>query len=72
MLASAAYGLYPYVLPATTGEGRALTVMNAAAAEHGLRIGLAWWIPGMLLATGYIIYAYHSFAGKVRSEGDEY
>jgi cytochrome d ubiquinol oxidase subunit II len=70
MLASAAYGLDPYVLPATTGESRALTVMNAAAAEHGLRVGLAWWIPGMLLATGYVIYVYRSFAGKVRSEGN--
>jgi cytochrome d ubiquinol oxidase subunit II len=72
MLASASYGLYPYVLPATTGESRALTVMNAAAAAHGLRIALAWWIPGMLLATGYFVYLYRSFAGKVRSEGDEY
>jgi cytochrome bd-type quinol oxidase subunit 2 len=49
MLASAAYGLYPYVLPATTGDSRALTVMNAAAPEPGLRVALAWWIPGMLL-----------------------
>jgi cytochrome d ubiquinol oxidase subunit II len=72
MLASAAYGLYPYVLPATAGESRALTVMNAAAAAHGLRIALAWWIPGMLLATGYFVYLYRNFAGKVRSEGDEY
>jgi cytochrome d ubiquinol oxidase subunit II len=72
MLATAAYGLYPYVLPATTGESRALTVMNAAAAEPGLRIGLGWWIPGMLLATGYFIYVYRSFAGKVRPEGNRH
>jgi cytochrome d ubiquinol oxidase subunit II len=70
MLASAAYGLYPYVLPATTGDSRALTVMNAAAPEHGLRVGLAWWIPGMLLVTAYFVYVYRSFAGKVSAEGE--
>jgi len=70
MLASAAYGLYPYVLPATTGDSRALTVMNAAASEYGLRVGLAWWIPGMLLVMAYFVYVYRSFAGKVPPEGE--
>jgi cytochrome bd-type quinol oxidase subunit 2 len=27
---------------------------------------LAWWIIGMVLVTGYTIYVYRSFAGKVK------
>jgi cytochrome bd-type quinol oxidase subunit 2 len=33
-----------------------------------LRIGLIWWLIGMALATGYTVYAYRSFAGKVKTE----
>jgi cytochrome d ubiquinol oxidase subunit II len=47
MLTSAAHGLYPYVLPAVNDPARGLTVFAAAAPEHGLRIGMMWWIPGM-------------------------
>jgi hypothetical protein len=25
-----------------------------------------WFIPGMLLATGYFVYTYRSFSGKVK------
>jgi cytochrome bd-type quinol oxidase subunit 2 len=45
-----------------------LTVYNAAAAPYGLKVGLAWFIPGMLLTTGYFVYTYRSFAGKVALE----
>jgi cytochrome d ubiquinol oxidase subunit II len=62
MLTSAAAGLYPYVLPANTDPALGLTIENAAAPTYGLRIGLAWFIPGMLLAAGYFVYTYrHSF-----------
>ena len=40
---------------------------NGAAAEYGLKVGLAWFIPGMLLVTGYFVFVYRNFAGKVRS-----
>ena len=65
MLTSAAFGLYPYVLPSTTDPSRGLTVHNAAAPAAGLRIGLAWWIPGMMLVAGYFVFTYRRFAGKV-------
>lgn len=68
MLTSAAFGLYPYVLPATTGAEFGLTIYNTAAAEYGLKVGLAWWIPGMVLVAGYFIFTYKRFAGKVRLE----
>ena len=41
-------------------------MQNAAAPQHGLEIGLVWFIPGIALAIGYFIYTYRSFAGKVR------
>lgn len=72
LLASAAFGLYPYVLPSTADPAHALTVHNAAAAPHGLRVGLGWWIPGILLACGYFFFAYRHFAGKARLEGEGY
>jgi hypothetical protein len=30
-----------------------VTAQNAAAGEHGLRIGLVWWSLGMALAVSY-------------------
>jgi cytochrome d ubiquinol oxidase subunit II len=66
MLTSAAYGMFPYVLPARGTASDGLTVYNAAAGQYGLQIGLIWWIPGMLLVIGYFIFTYRQLAGKVR------
>ena len=65
MLTSATFGLFPYVLPSNLEPEAGLTVSNAAAASYGLYIGLAWWIPGMLLAGVYSVFVYRHFAGKV-------
>jgi cytochrome d ubiquinol oxidase subunit II len=70
MLTSAASGLYPYVLPAATNPAYGLTVFSARGPEHGLRVGLIWWIFGMALATGYFVFTYRRFAGKVTVSGD--
>jgi cytochrome d ubiquinol oxidase subunit II len=72
MLTSAAFGVYPYVLPSNTDPRLGLTVGNAAAAHYGLKVGLAWFIPGILLAAGYFVYIYRSFAGKVSLEEEGY
>ena len=72
MLSSAAFGLYPYVLPSRAEPQFGLTVANAAAGAYGLRIGLAWWIPGTVLATGYFAFVYRRFAGKVRLHSEGY
>jgi cytochrome d ubiquinol oxidase subunit II len=66
MLTSAAFGLYPNVLPSNRDPALSLTVLNAAAAPYGLRVGLMWFVPGMLLTATYFVYSYRSFAGKVR------
>lgn len=65
MLTSAAFGVFPYVLPSNDLPETGLTVTNSAAAEYGLYIGLAWWIPGMLLAALYSVFVYRSFRGKL-------
>jgi cytochrome d ubiquinol oxidase subunit II len=71
MLASVAFGLHPYVLPASTNPAFGLTIQNAKAADYGLRIGLIWWVIGMALATAYSVFSYRRFAGKVTSSAEE-
>jgi cytochrome d ubiquinol oxidase subunit II len=64
MLASVVFGVYPMVLPARNPI-YSLTVHNAKAADYGLKVGLAWWLIGMVLAAIYFTNVYRSFAGKV-------
>ena len=65
MLTSAVFGVFPYVLPSNNSPDAGLTVSNTAAAEYGLYVGLAWWIPGMALALLYSVFVYRHFRGKV-------
>jgi cytochrome bd ubiquinol oxidase subunit II len=64
MLTSAAFGLYPDVLPAVN-PAYSLTIQNASASPYGQAVGLAWWIIGMALAIVYFILTYRLFWGKV-------
>jgi cytochrome d ubiquinol oxidase subunit II len=50
MLAGACWGLYPTLLPATTGDDRSITLAGALSGPHTLAVGLAWWLFGMALA----------------------
>jgi cytochrome d ubiquinol oxidase subunit II len=70
MMTSAAFGVYPYVLPASRGTQHGLTLFDAAAAPYGLRVGLIWWTIGMALVSVYFVFVYHRFGGKVK-EGAE-
>lgn len=70
MLASAAFGLYPYVLPALGDPALGLTAHGAAAGAYGLRIGLVWWLVGMALVAVYFTFVYRHFAGRVALDGD--
>ncbi|HEX8836509.1 MAG TPA: cytochrome d ubiquinol oxidase subunit II [Candidatus Acidoferrum sp.] len=69
MLTSVVFGVYPMVLPARNPR-YSLTVTNAKAGNYGLKIGLVWWILGIILAAGYFTYVYRSFAGKVTIDKD--
>jgi cytochrome d ubiquinol oxidase subunit II len=65
MLAGACWGLYPTLLPATTGADRDITLVKAISGPHTLAVGLAWWSIGMALAIGYEVFVYSKFRGKV-------
>jgi cytochrome d ubiquinol oxidase subunit II len=70
MLAGACWGLYPTLLPATTGTDRDITLAGAISGPHTLAVGLVWWGFGMVLALGYIIFVYSKFRGKVDLHAD--
>jgi cytochrome d ubiquinol oxidase subunit II len=65
MLAGACWGLYPTLLPATTGADRDITLIRAISSPHTLAVGLAWWLFGMALAVAYVVFVYSKFRGKV-------
>jgi cytochrome d ubiquinol oxidase subunit II len=66
MLVTVAFSVFPYVLPASTDPALGLTLGHAAAEPYALKVGLAWWIPGMVLVAAYFFFVYRQFAGKVR------
>src|SRR6201987_2237199 len=65
MLAGACWGVYPTLLPASTGADRDITLARALSGPHTLSVGLAWWLFGMTLALAYIVFVYSRFKGKV-------
>jgi cytochrome d ubiquinol oxidase subunit II len=71
MLTSVVFGVYPMVLPARNPV-YSLTVAGVKAGAYGLKIGLVWWVIGMILAAGYFTFVYRSFAGKVVVKKDSH
>jgi cytochrome d ubiquinol oxidase subunit II len=71
MLASAAVGIYPMVLPAVN-PANSLTISNASSSLYGQTVGLVWWVIGMILAAIYFVFVYRLFWGKVRPTGEGY
>ncbi len=72
MLGALVAGVYPLVLPALGDISRSLDIYNASAPVSGLRIGLMWWIPGMIIVLAYSSWVYRVHAGKVPAEGGPY
>lgn len=72
MLAGACWGLYPVLLPATTGADRNITLERAISGPHTLAVGLAWWLFGMALAVTYVVFVYSRFKGKAEVVADEH
>ena len=68
MLAGACWGLYPTLLPATSGAANDITLSRAISGPHTLAVGLVWWAFGMTLAIGYAVFVYSRFKGKVDLE----
>jgi len=72
MLAGACWGVYPVLLPATTGAANDITLSRALSGPHTLAVGLAWWLFGMALAVGYVVFVYSKFRGKVDAAADSH
>lgn len=72
MLTSAVFGIFPYLLPSSTNPELGLSVYNVATSEYGMKVGLFWWIPGIILVTAYFTYTYRRFSGKVNLEETGY
>jgi len=72
MLVGAAIGLYPRLLPATTGTANDITIAKALSGPHTLHVGLIWWAFGMCLAAAYFIVVYRMFRGKVSLQSGGY
>ncbi len=72
MLSSAAFSLYPLVLPAVN-QAHSLTIYNSSSSQYGLTVGLIWWSAGIVLAVIYFVTTYRRFRGKVKAlPGQEY
>jgi cytochrome d ubiquinol oxidase subunit II len=72
MLVGAAISLYQRLLPSSNDLGRDITVQNALSGPYALRVGLAWWAFGMVLALVYFVVVYRMFRGKVTLDGGGY
>jgi cytochrome bd ubiquinol oxidase subunit II len=72
MLAGAAAGLFPVLLPAVGNQGQDITVVRALAGPHVLRVGIVWWSLGILLAVLYFGILYWLFRGKVEQQAGGY
>ncbi len=68
LLALTAGALYPLILPSTVDARYSLDVAGSANTDRGLAIGLAWWIPAVVLAIGYFVFLFRSFRGKVSAD----
>jgi cytochrome bd ubiquinol oxidase subunit II len=68
LLCTAAFGIFPNVLPSNGDPRLSLTIYNSSASAYGLSTALKWWIPGMLLVMTYFFVVYRYFAGKVHAD----
>jgi cytochrome bd ubiquinol oxidase subunit II len=67
MLAAAAFGHYPYLLPAIGDSQISLTIFDASTSSSGLSIALSWFIPGTILVLAYFVFAYRHLLSRTDS-----
>jgi cytochrome bd ubiquinol oxidase subunit II len=72
MMASTAFGLFPYVLPSSKDPAHGLTVYNTITGSYGLSVGIIWWTIGIVIALGYFTFLFYSFRGKVKVHAGGY
>lgn len=62
-------GVYPSLLPTTTGADRDITLDHALSGRRTLSVGLVSWSFGMVLA---VVFVYSRFRGMVDSIAEEH
>ena len=72
MLVGACTGLFPTVLPSSISPDGDITIAKALSGPYALRVGLFWWMPGILIALGYFTVTYWMFRGKVTADDEGY
>ena len=72
MIALAAVGLFPRMVPSSTDLAYSLTIHNASSTNRTLAVMLVITLLGMPLVVGYTIYIYRVFKGKVILTEDSY
>jgi cytochrome d ubiquinol oxidase subunit II len=65
MMGSAAFGIFPYLLPSITDPVFALSIQGTAVKNDSLRIALFWLLPGVILTVIYFAFLYRRFSGKI-------
>ncbi len=71
LIGSAAFAIFPYALSARVA-GRELTIAAAAADDRTLAMMLAWWAPGVALASAYSIFVYRRLPKVFTTGGEEH
>lgn len=66
LLGATAACAWPALLHGVPYEAASLTTANAAVPSDTLRGALAWYVPGLLLALGYVVLLARLHRGKVR------
>jgi cytochrome bd ubiquinol oxidase subunit II len=72
MMALAAVGLFPRLLPSITDPNASLTIYNSASSQRTLTAMLVIALIGMPLVIGYTFFIYRAFRGSVILHEDSY
>ncbi len=67
-LVATACALYPVILRSTLDASWTLDA-HGAATRRGMTVGFALWAPAIVLATGYFVFLFRTFRGRVTGEG---
>ncbi len=68
MLAATAVGAYPTLLPSTIDRAFDINIANAKTGAMAMNLGAAIWFVAIVIAVGYFVYLFKTFAGKVRAD----
>jgi cytochrome d ubiquinol oxidase subunit II len=63
-------GIHPYGLLARI-PSRSVLASDAAASPYALGVGLAWWVPGMLVVVGYSFFVQRRLLDRPAAKSDD-